>query len=211
MVRRDRRIVLVEAVGNAVDQYGQYISCWMYSSRVRTTLTGPSTCLAISTARTAPLLSSRRPTRRRSDSRHAATPRSETRPPFRLVDPVLDQTRRPLATRLVQLWYCGRTIAHPGARAPTSWALPITMRRSSCRRRPMASCAGWRRQARSRATSRRACCQTSPPASGVGRCSFRRRAGRAGGGPYEEKKSKNNKVGNPATEYWRDFRNPLSA
>ena len=32
-------------------QYGRYMSCWMSSSRVQTTLTGPSTCLAISTAR----------------------------------------------------------------------------------------------------------------------------------------------------------------
>ena len=37
------------------------MSCWMSSSRVQTTLTGPSTCLAISTARTTPSTSSRRP------------------------------------------------------------------------------------------------------------------------------------------------------
>ena len=30
---------------------GRYMSCWMSSSRVHTTFTGPSTCLAISTAR----------------------------------------------------------------------------------------------------------------------------------------------------------------
>ena len=29
------------------NQYGRYMSCWMSSSRVHTTFTGPSTCLAI--------------------------------------------------------------------------------------------------------------------------------------------------------------------
>src|ERR1700737_2031836 len=37
------------------------MSCWMSSSRVHTTLTGLSTCLAISTARMTPSISSRRP------------------------------------------------------------------------------------------------------------------------------------------------------
>jgi len=35
------------------------MSCWISSSRVHTTFTGPSTCLAISTARATPSLSSR--------------------------------------------------------------------------------------------------------------------------------------------------------
>src|SRR4029453_6847074 len=37
------------------------MSCWISSSRVHTTFTGPSTCCAISTARVTPSASSRRP------------------------------------------------------------------------------------------------------------------------------------------------------
>ena len=37
------------------------MSCWMSSSRLQTTFTGPSTCCAILTASTVPSTSSRRP------------------------------------------------------------------------------------------------------------------------------------------------------
>src|SRR5437879_13143410 len=40
---------------------GRYMSCWISSSRVQTTFTGPSTCMAIWTARVTPSISSRRP------------------------------------------------------------------------------------------------------------------------------------------------------
>src|SRR4030081_1382839 len=49
---------------------GRYMSCWISSSRVQTTFTGPSTCMAIWTARGTPSISSRRPPPPRVGSRH---------------------------------------------------------------------------------------------------------------------------------------------
>ena len=41
----DRHAFRVETGGQPVEPIGRYMSCWMSSSRVQTTLTGPSTCL----------------------------------------------------------------------------------------------------------------------------------------------------------------------